>query len=656
MKSFNHNFYSSLLFLSNIFFTACDNSKINNQDLKYGLTFTNNKIEALVFAEGADDVILSIYEDCFSNSTIAKLSLIKEGKDNWKAILSDTLEGKSFSFTIIRNGKASKEVVDPYVKAVCANGNRGAFIDTDQISPENWPNDELIKRSKHEPIVLYELHVRDFSMDPGSGMKYKGKYLAFTEGGTKGNSNQLTGLDYIESLGITHIHLLPVFDFASIDETLDSPNYNWGYDPQNYFVPEGSYSTNPSNPESRIFEFKSMVKSIHDRRIGVIMDVVYNHTYYLDKSNFQEWAPGYYYRQNEDGSYSNASACGNELATEKEKVRQLIIESLKYWVEEYHIDGFRFDLMGIMDTETMNLISKELEAINPGVVLYGEGWLAGNSPLPDSLRAVKANMKMIPDYAAFSDEIRDGIKGHWSDEKDKGFVSGKPGLKPSVKFGIAGGIEHDQIDYSRVNNSNFAWAGSTWQCINYVSCHDNHTLIDKLKISSPESSAEELKNMHLLAQSIVLTSQGIPFLHAGTEFFRTKYGDHNSYESPDSINMIDWSLSAENPEAVQYIKDLISFRKENPAFWLETEEEVNNNLQFLDADNESGIFYQLKGGEENGFNNALFIFVGSDAEETIQLPEGDWTLRFEKFSKLTDEITKNGSLKIKGPNALILTN
>lgn len=639
-----------------LLFSSCGLERKENSTITYGLDFTNNGIVSTVWSPDAEAVRINIYDDCLSSTPIDEKLLLKGNDGNWSILLEGSLEGKVYTYTIIRNGEESKEVVDPYVKSTCANGDRAALINISTTSPESWSTDAPINRSKFDPIVLYELHVRDFSMDENSGMKNKGKYLAFTENDTHGSEGQNTGLDYIASLGITHIHLLPVFDFASIDELSPEPKYNWGYDPQNYFVPEGSYSTNANDPSKRILEFKQMVSSIHNEGLGVIMDVVYNHTYYLDNSSFQVWAPAYYYRMNEDSSYSNASACGNELATEKEKVREMIIESLKFWMNEYHIDGFRFDLMGIMDIPTMNMISEELQQINPGVVLYGEGWLAGGSPLPDSLRAVKANMSLIPEISAFSDEIRDGIKGHWSDEKDKGFVSGKHGMKSSVKFGVVGGVDHPQVDYSRVNNSDFAWAENPWQCINYVSCHDNHTLIDKLEISAGEYPDSVRRKMHMLAQTIVMTSQGIPFLHAGTEFFRTKYGDHNSFESPDSINRIDWSKVVENESSIQYMKDLISFRKSNDAFWSTTKDEVNRKLNFLDEDSSELISFYLKSDEEeSGFEEALFVFAGVEAEESFALPEGQWKLTFSDFQKIDEERFIEGELSLAGPNAIILT-
>lgn len=623
-------------------------SSISTVNSTPGISFIANEIQVLVDAENTNEVLMNIYKRCDSEKPELSIALKNVNTSEWFINLSDTLNGYLYDFTLIREGNESRSVVDPYVKAVCANGNRGALLDPGEINPENWAIDNGPAVNPGDPVILYELHVRDFSMDSSAKSEFPGKYLAFTE-------EREFGLEYIRKLGVTHIHLLPVFDFASIDETSEAPSYNWGYDPQNYFVPEGSYSTEPAAPDARIMEFKKMVQAMHDKSLGVIMDVVYNHTYYLDNSSFQVWAPGTYYRQWEDGTYSNASACGNELATENEKVRQMIIESLKYWMKEYHIDGFRFDLMGIMDIPTMQKIERELRSINPDVILYGEGWLAGDSPLPDTLRATKANMAQIPGIAAFSDEIRDGIKGHWSDEKDKGFVSGKKGMIPSVQFGIAGGIEHPQIDYSRVNNSDKAWAENPVQLISYVSCHDNHTLWDKLEISAGEYSEDNRRKMHLLAQSMVLTSQGISFLHAGTEFFRSKFGDHNSFESPDSINRIRWYESNKHPEAVNYIRDLIAFRKDHPVFRLQTAQEVQQRLRFYDSEDDKVLIFELNAeGIEESVNRILCVFVPQGAELKSALPEGNWKVAFQNFKKTPLADFDIDQAQKLGPNALIL--
>ncbi|MEL6926120.1 MAG: type I pullulanase, partial [Bacteroidota bacterium] len=429
-----------------------------------------------------------------------------------------------------------------YAKAVGVNGKRAAIIDFAETDPEGWSADQRPVLAGPNDIILYELHVRDITSHPSAGSSYPKKFLGLVETGTKSLEGLATGIDHIKEMGVTHVHLLPSYDFLSVNEADPKlETFNWGYDPQNYSVPEGSYATDPFDPMSRIREFKQMVKGFHDNGIRVILDVVYNHTGVTENSNFNLSAPGYYYRHNEDGSWSDASACGNETASERPMMRRYMLESLKWWVEEYHLDGFRFDLMAIHDIETMNEISKELKAIEPSLFLYGEGWTAGGSPLPDERKAVKANAMQLDDVAVFCDDLRDGIKGSVFEDKDGGWLSGKGELKESIKFGVVAATEHPQIDYSKVNYSKAAFSPKPVQTINYVSCHDNNTLYDKLNIANEGLEAEDIQQMHRLANAIVLTSQGVPFLHAGVEMMRSKGGEHNSYNLPDAVNQIDWS-------------------------------------------------------------------------------------------------------------------
>jgi len=354
---------------------------------------------------------------------------------------------------------------------------------------------------------------------------------------------------------------------------------------------------------------------------------VYNHTGRVDGLSFEETVPGYYYRHTQNGDLSNASGCGNELASERSMVRKFMVNSLKYWMSEYHIDGFRFDLMGIHDRETMNLISTELSKINPDVLLYGEGWTAGDSPLPEDQRALKKYTHKIPGVAAFSDDIRDGIKGHWHDIKSKGFVGGNLNLRESVKFGIVGAIPHDQINYDHINNSDTAWAKEPSQCVSYVSCHDNHTLYDKLKIANPGASEEDIQKMHILSNAIVLTSQGIPFLHAGVDFMRTKYGEENSYQSPDSINQIDWQRKGKYDEVFKAYQDLVQLRKEHSAFRLGKTELIQKNLEFLESDS-SLVAYTILAPENDSWDEILLTFNGSSDAKSLQLPKGLWQIEY----------------------------
>jgi pullulanase len=499
------------------------------------------------------------------------------------------------------------------------------------------------------------MHVRDFSINKNSGIVNNGKFLGLAENGTKNEQGYSTGLDHLKELGVTHIHLLPSYDFYSIDESkLSTPQYNWGYDPLNYNTPEGSYSTDPENGAVRIKEFKKMIAAFHRNGLRVVMDVVYNHTMLNDDSYFNQLVPGYYYRQKPDGSYSNASACGNETASERPMVRKFMIESLKYWVNEYHIDGFRFDLMGIHDIETMNMISKELHDIKPDILLYGEGWTAGSSPIPDSLRALKKNAHLLNDIAVFSDDLRDGIKGSVFDHEDKGFATGKPNMEESIRFGIAAACKHPQVDYSKVNYSKEPYANSPAQVISYCECHDNHVLWDKIKISTFGVDSILRRDMHKLSLSIVLVSQGITFLHAGTEFLRSKKGVENSFKSPDCINSIDWSLKSRNKDVFQYVKGLIKMRKDHPVFRLTTQNEIESMLHF--GEDEKGLItFQLDGELVNDKWKKVFVAFNGTAEVgDIKLPSGNWRI-FSANNQLYSTLPAiSDSMKMKPFSASII--
>ena len=474
-------------------------------------------------------------------------------------------------FRVQVDNKWLQEVPDPYAKSVGVNGKRAMVVDLDDTDPVDWSKDKSPALANPTDAIIYELHVRDASIAVNSGIKNKGKFLGLTEQGTKNTEGLSTGLDHLKELGVTHIHLLPFYDFYSVDESKpEKLQYNWGYDPLNYNVPEGSYSTNANDGVTRIRELKELVKTFHQNGLSVVMDVVYNHTMLTEDSYFNQLVPGYYYRQTPDGKFSNATACGNETASERPMMRKFMLESLQYWVKEYHVDGFRFDLMGVHDIATMNLIARELRKIKPDILLYGEGWTAGASPLPDSLRALKKYAYKLDNIAVFSDDIRDGIKGSVFRHEENGFASGRPGMEESIKFGIVASVKHPQVDYTKVNYSKAPYANEPSSTITYAECHDNHVLWDKLAISAKNATEDERKEMHKLALSIVLTSQGISFLHAGTEFLRSKKGHENSFNAGDSINAIDWSLKTKNKDVFEYVKALIKMRKEHPAFRMKT--------------------------------------------------------------------------------------
>jgi pullulanase len=603
-------------------FDKYEESKEANLWLEYSPQSTTFKLWSPV----ADEVVVNLYEKGDGGKLLDKHKLKKEQKGLWKVSVNKDLQGVYYTYQVKTKDKWLDETPGIYAKAVGVNGKRAMVLDMSGTNPEGWKQDKGPSVKVPNEIVLYELHVRDLTMHPNSGSTRPGKFLGMVEEGTSNSEGLATGIDHIKDLGVTHIHILPAFDYRSIDETaLHEQKFNWGYDPLNYNVPEGSYSSDPYHAEVRIKEFKQMVQGFHKKGLGVILDVVYNHTGFTENSNFNLEVPGYYYRHTKEGKWSDASACGNETASERTMMRKYIIESCKYWVQEYHVDGFRFDLMGIHDIETMNQLTAELKKINPNIVVYGEGWTAGTSPLPDHQKALKANTMKIKDVSAFSDDIRDGLKGSVFEEKERGFVSGAPGNEESVKFGVAASTRHPQVDFKKVKYAKSYWAREPWQTVNYVSCHDNQTLYDKLKVSCEGATEEEIKKMQMLANAVVLTSQGIPFLHAGAEILRTKKGEHNSFDRPDAINRIDWSWKSANKDVFAYYKNLIALRKAHPAFWMPTTEMLNKHLEFI-ATEPGLVGYLLKDHANNDpWKNILVYYNANKKPASINI-NGEWTV------------------------------
>ena len=539
---------------------------------------------------------------------------MKYGKDGiWRAVVKRNLNHHEYRFCV--DGHYS---VGVFAKAVGANGSYALVLDMSETNPAGWENDRRPVVKSPADLIVYEMHHRDFSIDASSGLEHKGKFLALTEP---------RAINHLKALGVNAIHILPSYDFGSIDETrLDINKYNWGYDPVNYNVPEGSYSTNPYEPACRIREFKQMVQALHKADIRVILDVVYNHTYDIEHSNFQKTYPDYYYRKTEDGSYSNGSGCGNETASDQPMMRRFMIESVKYWINEYHIDGFRFDLMGCHDIETMNAIRKVVDEIDPTIFIYGEGWSAGACAYPQEKLGMKANIGQMPRIAAFSDEIRDALRGPFSDDTKGAFLAGLPGEEESLKYGIAGAISHPQVDMTKVNYSQKPWANEPTQMISYVSCHDDMCLTDRLRASIPGINTEELIRLDLLAQTAVFTSQGVPFMLSGEEMLRDKKGVHNSFESPDSVNHLDWNNLQRYPQVFSYYKNLIQLRKNHPAFRLGTAQLVKKHLQFMKTE-PCVVGFVLKnhaGGD--AWKDIIVILNANREPQTISIPEGRYTV------------------------------
>lgn len=561
------------------------------------------------------DVVISDNDSDTAQQLVKSMKRVGAGK--WKLTVKNDLKGKYYVFSVYNQAQPD-HTPGVFAKAVGVNGKRGVIVDLKDTDPDGWADDVRPELKNPCDLIIYEMHHRDFSMDMSSGIKNKGKFLALTEPAT---------ISHLRRLGVNAVHILPSFDFASIDESKpDVAQYNWGYDPLNYNVPEGSYSTNAADPKTRIREFKQMVQALHKAGIRVILDVVYNHTFDINGSNFQKTYPDYFFRKNAEGKYSDGSGCGNETASDKELMREFMKESVAYWVNEYHIDGFRFDLMGVHDIETMNEIHDVVAKIDPTIYIYGEGWSAGSCAYPQDKLAIKANARQLNGIGAFSDEMRDALRGPFSDDTKGGFLAGVPGQEESIKFGIAGAISHPQIDMTKVNYSKVPWTNEPSQMVAYVSCHDDMCLTDRLRSSIPYIGDDELIRLDLLAQTAVLTSQGVPFILSGEEMLRDKKGVHNSFRSPDSINRLDWNNLKRYPQVFDYYAGLISLRKQHPAFRMGSADEVRKNLCFLEAP-EGVVAYQLKnnaGGDS--WKNIIVVLNSQKTPQTVDVPENTYTM------------------------------
>lgn len=583
----------------------------------------------------------AVYVNIFDNGSGPNLETVEEmardRQGTWFARIPGDLSGKYYTYTVIVMGM-TLEAADPYARSSGVNGRRSMIIDLDATNPPGWENTGYIPLKSPTDAILYEVHVRDATIHENSGIRARGKFLGLAEAGTRSPEGELTGLSHFAELGVTHVHLMPIFDFFTVDETkLDEPQYNWGYDPVNYNVPEGSYSTNPEDGTARVKELKRLIKALKDAGIGVVMDVVYNHTYKTFESDFNKIMPGYFYRTDRYNHYSNGSGCGNETASERSMVRKFIVDSVKYWAREYKIDGFRFDLMGLHDIGTMNLIRKELDVVNPSILIYGEGWTGGPSLLDSSIAATKTNAPKLDRIAFFNDNTRDAIKGDNFHREQTGFITGNYYLKESVKFGIAGAVYHHGIDYSRVIYNSFAWAGQAWHCINYAASHDNLTLYDKLRASRPDLNDEEYMKLVNLAGAIVLTSQGIPFLMLGIDFMRSKQGEHNSYNAPDEVNRIDWSSKSKYHQVFAYHQGLISLRKSHPAFRMAMAEDIRRHLNFLPSRESSIAFTLNHHANQDPWQTILVVLNAGTEPESVSLPSpGPWHIVVDESRAGTD--------------------
>ncbi|MBO5584113.1 MAG: type I pullulanase [Prevotella sp.] len=605
-------------------------------------TYTKQATDFCFYANpDAKSVVLRLYDEGLGGKPVktVKLQQDKQQPGYWKATVKGDLKGKFYTIDQSGNKKEWVETPGVFATAVGVNGKRGYIYEPSETNPEGWCKDKRPELKSPCDLVIYEMHHRDYSIARNTTLsptlqkdagktEYPGKFLALTEP---------WAIEHLKNLGVNAIHILPSYDYGSVDETrLSTPQFNWGYDPVNYNVPEGSYSTDPYNPLARIREFKQMVQALHKAGIRVILDVVYNHTYDIEHSNFQRTYPDYYYRKNADGSYSNGSGCGNETASEKPMMRKFMIESVRHWINEYHIDGLRFDLMGVHDIETMNAIRHAVDEIDPSIFIYGEGWSAGSCAYPQEKLGLKAHIRQMPRIAAFSDDLRDALRGPFSDDTKGAFLAGLPGSEESIKAGIAGMISHPQVDFTKVNYSKESWVNEPSQMISYVSCHDDMCLVDRLKASIPslktvdgklsDSQLAELVRLDKLAQTAVMLSQGVPFMLNGEELLRDKKGVHNSYESPDSINQINWGNLARYPQVFDYYKSLLQLRKNHPAFRLGRADLVRRHLEFLPSQ-DALVAFRLKdyaGGDS--WNNIIVVLNGSKEQREVTIPEGTYTI------------------------------
>ncbi|WP_150272501.1 type I pullulanase [Paenibacillus tepidiphilus] len=600
-----------------------------------GVTYTPSGSVFCLWAPTAQEAEVVLY-NTWDEAEGQHIPLVRDVRGTWRLTVNGDLEGKLYTYRV-RIGEQWNEAADPYARAVAVNGDRGCILDLRKTDPQRWTDD---KPPFADPVdaVIYELHLRDLSLHPASGISQKGQYLGLAEDGTRGPGGIKTGLDHIVDLGVTHVQLLPVYDYAteSVDETrLNEPQYNWGYDPKNYNVPEGSYASDPYAPAARIREMKTMIQALHDRGLRVIMDVVYNHFYDGYRVNFAKLVPGYYVRYLPDGRLSNGSGCGNDAATERKMLSRFIVESVIYWAKEYHFDGFRFDLMGLMDVETMQEVRRRLDEIDPSLITIGEGWVM-ETELAEDRRANQNNAQALPRIGHFNDSYRDAVKGNIFRFNEPGFISGKGGLDRTVKAGITA----------------TQFAEEPQQSVNYMECHDNHTLWDKIAMSTPGATDAQRRAMHRLASAMVLTSQGIPFLHAGQEFMRTKGGVENSYKSPIEVNWLDWERCAEHAEDVAYMKSLIALRRAHPAFRLRSGEDIRNSLVFEKAP-AGAIAYTLRNHAGGESAEHLYVLYNSNQDGTeLTLPAlGDWQCIFGE--ELQPEIS-GGRLKMNGIGMVVL--
>ena len=599
-----------------------------------------------LWAPTAEEVFVNLYRsgNHGAEDLLCQLRMHPDDNGTWTAERMGNLSGIYYTYQVTVDGQL-REACDPYARTTGVNGQRAMILDLQSTNPEGWDKD----RNPHagEPIidaVIYELHVRDLSAHRSSRIRNKGKFLGLTETKKKTKLGQPTGLDHIKNLGVTHVHLLPVYDFGFTDEGRKTPQYNWGYDPVNFNVPEGSYSTNPFDGAVRVKEMKQMVKALHDAGLSVVMDVVYNHVYQAGNFCFNQIVPGYFSRISAEGVYSNGSCCGNDTASERAMVRKYIVDSVKYWAEEYHIDGFRFDLVGLIDVETIQSIIKAVHSTRPDVIFYGEGWHMDTSLTKEGYAlATQSNAWMLPEFSFFNDQIRDLMRGSTFDSAAPGFVTGEHSSKELLESCFMGAP---------------AWAAEPCQSINYVSCHDNHTLLDRITLSAPEASFEDLVKMNNLAAAFSILAEGVPFFQAGEEMLRTKPSkkerfDHNSYRSPDRVNSLKWESLDQDvyQKNVAYYQGLLAFRKAHPSLRLSSKEDVAKKVHPVRYPNPHVTAFHVEEDEQE-----LFLIFNADSRTVnAPLPAGNWKITIQDDVAGTKELAAaEGKVQVSAHSAMAL--
>ncbi len=573
--------------------------------------YTPEKTTFTFWSSIAEKMEVRLY-NTYDAAEFEVITLQEKNDDYWTATVKGDQLGKFYTVCSYQNGEWGQESPGIFAKAVSVNGQKAAIIDMQTTNPEGWENDQRPVMTDPTDVVVYETHMRDFTIDATSGIANKGKFIAFTEQGTQTAEGLASGIDHLKELGITHIQILPMYDYGSIDETtLDLNKYNWGYDPVNYNVPEGGYSTNPYDPATRIREAKTMIQALHAAGIRVIMDVVYNHTYSVEGCALGRVVPQYFYRMNEDGSYANGSGCGNETASDKEMMRQFMVESVCYWAREYHIDGFRFDLMGIHDQETMRQIRAALDEIDPSIITYGEGWAASSPAYPYEQLAMKQWTYTMPRVGAFSDDIRNALIGSPFDHY-RGFASGNTASRDAVRYGLVACPD---------------WSGEPMQHVSYITCHDNYCLRDRIEVAAAEETEATKLRMNKLAQTAVMVSQGMTFFYGGEELFRTKQGVENSYQSPDSINVIEWANKQTYNDLYTYYREIIKIRRQHKGFRLGTAELVKNRVEFPETTQEGLIIYCIKDLQGIDTASSLIVLLNGTAEPMeAEVPQATYTV------------------------------